>query len=69
MILVSGSEAWTSASTLYGVLQGNAKTNPVLRGALQPIRDQLRVPRRPKSAAKPAMSAPPPAQTTSLTTK
>ncbi len=38
--------AWKGASTLYGVLQGESKGNPVLRKALAPVRDQLRVNRK-----------------------
>jgi hypothetical protein len=41
LVLIAQSGAWTGASTVYGVLQGNAKSNPVLKLALAPVRDQL----------------------------
>jgi hypothetical protein len=41
IVLTAQSGAWTGASTVYGVLQGNAKSNPVLKLALSPVRDQL----------------------------
>jgi len=46
LVLTSQSGAWTGASTVYGVLQGNAKSNPVLKRDLSPVRDQLRNPRK-----------------------
>jgi hypothetical protein len=48
-VLVAESNAWKGASTLYGVLQGNAKSNVVLKQALQPIREQLRTSKKKKT--------------------
>jgi hypothetical protein len=64
--LATEANAWKGASTLYGVLQGEAKGNPVLKKALAPVRDQLRVNR--KATTKETDTAGTAAETTSNAT-
>jgi hypothetical protein len=63
--LATEAYAWKGASTLYGVLQGEAKGNPVLKKALSPVRDQLKNNR--KGATQETATAGTAAQTTSTT--